>query len=186
MKEPPRTTITLLAQIVNLIDRHAFQEIVNELEADKYSKGYTAWDQLIWMLLCQLGDCHSIRDISNILASLQGNLNHMKLSRPPSKSTIAYQNSKRNSDVFKRLYFKLRALLGQQQGIRGTLPCLHRKINLLDSSTSRSLLMPFPGPAIQARREPLSCTRCFRLSNKCPPAFAFLRARCRIAKPHTR
>ncbi len=144
MKEPPRTTITLLAQIVNLIDRHAFQEIVNELEADKYSKGYTAWDQLIWMLLCQLGDCHSIRDISNILASLQGNLNHLKLSRPPSKSTIAYQNSKRNSDVFKRLYFKLRALLGQQQGIRGTLPCLHRKINLLDSSTITLPLNAFP------------------------------------------
>ncbi len=53
MKEPPRATVTLLAQIVNLIDQHAFMEIVNELEADKYSKGYTAWHQLIWMLLCQ-------------------------------------------------------------------------------------------------------------------------------------
>ena len=56
-----------------------------------------------------------VRDISNGLRqrSATGNLNHLGIKTAPSKSSISYQNGKRDVDLFKDLYFKLLEQLGQ-------------------------------------------------------------------------
>ena len=43
-----------------------------------------------------------------------GNLNHLGIKTAPSKSSISYQNGKRDADLFKDVYFKLLEQLGQQ------------------------------------------------------------------------
>ncbi|MEE1542933.1 MAG: DUF4372 domain-containing protein [Paludibacteraceae bacterium] len=55
---------------------------------------------------CQFSCCDSVRDISNGLKSATGNLNHLGISRAPYKSTVAYQNSNRNS-VFRYILHML-------------------------------------------------------------------------------
>lgn len=102
-----RTKITLLSQILGLIDKTEFKKIVCSRESDKHSKGINTWTHLVSMLFMQLAHAKSLRDISNGLRSATGDLNHMEVPRAPSKSTISYMNKNRDYRVFQDLYYKL-------------------------------------------------------------------------------
>lgn len=101
---------TLLSQILGLIDRNIFKNLVRKHKSDKHSKGIDTWTHFVSMLFMQLADTTSLRDISNGLRSITGNLNHLGVDKAPSKSSLSYLNKHRSYDVFKDLYF---ALLGQ-------------------------------------------------------------------------
>jgi hypothetical protein len=66
------------------------------------------------MLFCHFAKSTSVRDISNGLRSATGNLNHLGVRRAPSKSSISYQNERRDANLFKELYYSLLNRLGQQ------------------------------------------------------------------------
>ena len=86
-------------------------------------------------MFCQFSGCDSVRDISNGLNSANGNLNHLGICRAPSKSTVAYQNTKRDSGVFRRIFYALLAHFGQQTIWQRTRFRFKMRIKLLDSST---------------------------------------------------
>lgn len=88
--------ITLFAQVIGKMPKENIRKIIRTARTDKHCKGYDAWSQLVSMIFCQFSYCDSVRDISNGLKSATGNLNHLGISRAPSKSTIAYQNANRN------------------------------------------------------------------------------------------
>jgi len=77
----PRPKITLFSQVLQMIDRVSFQQIVNKHESDKHSKGINSWTHFVAMLFMQMSDCHSLRDISMGLRSATGNLHHMGVQR---------------------------------------------------------------------------------------------------------
>ena len=86
------------------------------------------------MVFCQFSGCDSVRDISNGLKSATGNLNHLGISRAPSKSTVSYQNTNRDSDVSRDIFYAVYKYFGQQgwgsrKGFRFKMP-----IKLLDST----------------------------------------------------
>jgi hypothetical protein len=87
------------------------------------------------MLFCQFAKSTSLRDISNGLRSATGNLNHLGISRAPSKSTISYQNKNRDWTLFKDYYYELLNRLGQQAGFKQVKFKIKSKIFLLDSTT---------------------------------------------------
>lgn len=70
--------------------------------------------QPISMTFCLFSCCDSVRDISNGLKSTTGNLNHLEISRAPSKSMIAYQNINRDSSVFRDIFYMLYHYFGLQ------------------------------------------------------------------------
>ena len=127
--------IALFAQIISKLDRSSFNKLVREKQTDKHNKGYDSWTHLVSMLFCQFAKSQSVRDISNGLRSATGNLNHLGVSKAPSKSTISYQNKNRNHEVFKEYYFKLLNSLGQQPEFKQTKFRIKSKIFLLDSTT---------------------------------------------------
>ena len=43
------------AQVLELIDRGGFGQVVRELKAERGAKGFRCWDQFVAMLFCQLG-----------------------------------------------------------------------------------------------------------------------------------
>ena len=106
--------ITLFAQAIGRLPKECIRKIIREEKTDKHSKGYDTWNQFISMMFCQFSGCDSVRDISNGLNSANGNLNHLGICRAPSKSTVAYQNAKRDSGVFRRIFYALLAHFGQQ------------------------------------------------------------------------
>jgi hypothetical protein len=90
---------------------------------------------MISMLFCQFVKSQSVRDISNGLRSATGNLNHLGLSKSPSKSTVSYQNKRRDWELFKDYYFELLSSLGKEVGFKQVKFRIKSKIFLLDSST---------------------------------------------------
>ena len=108
--------ITLFAQTIAQLPRQTIRKIIREAQTDKHNKGYDTWSQLISMVFCQFSNCDSVRDISNGLKSATGNLNHLGISRAPSKSTVAYQNAHRDCSVFRDIFYRLYQHFGQQAG----------------------------------------------------------------------
>ena len=127
--------ITLFAQAIGKLPKECIRKIIREEKTDKHSKGYDTWSQFISMMFCQFSGCDSVRDISNGLNSANGNLNHLGICRAPSKSTVAYQNAKRDSGVFRRIFYALLAHFGQQAVWQRTRFRFKMPIKLLDSST---------------------------------------------------
>lgn len=106
--------ITLFAQAIGKLPKENIRKIIRTAGTDKHCKVYDTWSQLVSMVFCQFSCCDSVRDISNGLKSATGNLNHLGISRAPSKSTVAYQNSNRSSSVFRDIFYMLYQHFGQQ------------------------------------------------------------------------
>jgi hypothetical protein len=129
------TNITLFSQIISKIDRASFKKLVKKYNSDKHQKGFDSWSHLVSMLFSQFANSQSLRDISNGLRSATGNLNHLGVSRAPSKSNLSYQNKNRNWELFRDFYYVLLKSLGQQAGFKQVKFRIKSKIFLLDSST---------------------------------------------------
>jgi hypothetical protein len=99
--------LTLFAQIISKLDRQKFNFYVKSKNTDKHNKGYNSWSHLVSMLFCQFAKSQSVRDISNGLRSATGNLNHLGIQKAPSKSTISYQNERRDFNLFRDYYYYL-------------------------------------------------------------------------------
>ena len=88
--------ITLFSQIIKRLNRSSFNKLVKKRQTDKHNKGFNSWTHLVSMLFCQFSKSQSVRDISNGLRSATGNLNHLGVEKAPSKSTLSYQNKRRD------------------------------------------------------------------------------------------
>ena len=127
--------ITLFGQIIQKIDRRLFKKQVTEHKTDKHQKGFDSWSHLISMLFCHFAKSQSLREISNGLRSITGNLNHLGNVHPPTKSNLSYQNKHRTCNLFRDYYYALLKQLGQQAGFKQVKFRIKSKIFLLDAST---------------------------------------------------
>ncbi|HQK84478.1 MAG TPA: IS4 family transposase [Atribacter sp.] len=134
-KQPAMTKISLFSQIISLLPRNSFDRLANKYQTDKSNKGINSWTHLVFMLFCHIGQASSVRDISNGLRSITGNLNHLGLGCAPSKSAISYINKHRNWQLFKDYYNDLlEHFQSQHTFIRSRLTRLRRKIFILDAT----------------------------------------------------
>jgi len=129
------TNYTLFSQIIGLVDRKYFKELVSEKDTDKYCKGFDSWSHLVSMLFCHFARSLSVRDISNGLRSATGNLNHLGMKSAPSKSSVSYQNQQRDFSLFQDFYFGFAKRLGQQLNSKRTKLKIKAPVYLLDSTT---------------------------------------------------
>ena len=126
--------ITLFAQAIATLPKKIIKGIINKSNSDKFCKGFDTWSQLVSMIFCQFANSTSVRDISNGLRSATGNLNHLGIREAPSKSTVAYQNRHRSSNVFKEIYYACLEHLGQHTFGRRKKFKFKNPIKLLDST----------------------------------------------------
>jgi len=127
--------VTLFSQITQLLPKESFKKLVREHGSDKYSKGIDSWTHLVSMLLCHFGQMSSVRDISNGMRSITGNLNHLGVKKAPAKSSVSYINKTRDWRLFRDFYYQLfdhlRSIHNFQQK---SIPRLKKKIFLLDAT----------------------------------------------------
>jgi hypothetical protein len=102
-----KTNLSIFAQIIRLIPRDTIRTTVENHKSDYNSNGINAWTHLVSILYCQFGNCQSIRDISFGLKSATDNLNHLGITRAPSKSAISYINAHRGWTFFRDVYYSL-------------------------------------------------------------------------------
>lgn len=128
--------VTLFSQILQHISRNIFTSVVKKYSTDKHNKGINSWTHLVTMLFSQFAKCQSIRETTNGLLSIVGNLNHLGIQRKsPSKSSLSYINATRDWQMFRELFYLLyedfqnRGYF-QRKKFRG----IKKKIYLLDST----------------------------------------------------
>lgn len=102
-----KPSLSLFAQIVQVIPRAKFARIVRNTASQRHSKGFSSWDQFVAMLFCQFAGSKSLREISDGLAVTCGKLNHLGMSAAPPKSTLAYANAHRPYKMFEQLFYEV-------------------------------------------------------------------------------
>ena len=130
-----RTNISLLAQLLGLVDQINFNKLVKLHQSDKFNKGINTRTHFVSMLFMQLASISSLRDICNGLRSATGDLNHLGVKRAPSKSTLSYINQSRDYKFFEALYYQLSEQLEPSvQRRRQYAKQLKRKVFIMDGS----------------------------------------------------
>ena len=115
--------ITLFSQIINIINRKKFNELVSKYKTDAYIKRINTWSHFVLMILCQFLNIGSIREIVNILQLRRNDLNHLGIqTSPPCKSEISYLNKTRDSKFFEELYYVMYGDLMSKLKDKGIIP----------------------------------------------------------------
>jgi len=166
--------LSLFAQITSLIPRDLFSSIVEKYNGDKYSKGIDSWTHLISMIFCHMGQLSSLRDISNGLRSITGNIVHLGCTQAPSKSSVSYINENRTSKIFEAFYYALAAHIKKQVKFsKPALQQLRRKVYLLDASVISLSLSLYDWAKFRARKGAVKLHLLLDYEG-CLPAFADL------------
>ena len=100
-------TASFFSQLLDLIPRNQFQHAVKAHQAERYSKGFTCWEQFVAMLFCQLAQAHSLREICDGLSCCLGKLIHVGVREAPKRSTLSYANKHRPWQLFERVFYQL-------------------------------------------------------------------------------
>lgn len=100
------TFCSIFSQLLQLFPRWEFQRRVQVTRAERHARGFTCWGQFVAMLFCQLGRAQSLREICDGLASCEGKLAHLGITRP-SRSTLAYANQHRPWELYQQVFLDL-------------------------------------------------------------------------------
>lgn len=98
---------SLFGQMISLISRTKFAELVKKHGSDRHSKGFTSWTHMVSMLFCQLAQAKSLREICKGLQTCVGKLNHLGVGEAPKRSTLSYANANRPWELYKDLFYQL-------------------------------------------------------------------------------
>jgi len=98
---------SLFSQVLSLFPRTEFHNAVRQHRAERYAKGFSCWEQFVAMLFCQLAQAKSLREITSGLACCLGKLQHLGMTRAPSKSTLAYANEHRPWALYETVFGQL-------------------------------------------------------------------------------
>jgi len=160
--------ITMFSQIIQKVDRSIFKKLVTQKQTDKGCKGFDSWTHLVSMLFCHFAKSTSVRDISNGLRSATGNLNHLGIVKAPSKSSISYQNKRRDADLFKELYYSLLKSLGQQAALKRVKLKIKVPVYLLDATVISLCLSMFDWATFRTKKGAIKMHTLLEYDGKLP------------------
>lgn len=94
---------TILGQMLKLFSRYEFQKAVSETGTEYHARGFSSWNHFAAMLFGQLSGQDSLRGIEAGLATQSATLYHAGV-KPIHRSTLAYANEHRSSELFKKIF----------------------------------------------------------------------------------
>jgi hypothetical protein len=97
-------TNTLLGQLLEMVSRSRFNQLVKDSNTEKGEKGFTSWAHFVSMLFAQLSGQSGLRSIEDGINQQQSSLYHLGITRNVKRSTIAYANEKRTQRFMKVFY----------------------------------------------------------------------------------
>ena len=120
--------ISRIQELLKEVPRGAFDRLAREHGADKYSKSFSAWDQLVAMVYAQLSGSVSLREIEAGFNAQRTHHYHLG-THELRRTTLADANARRKPEVFADT---ARSLMGQVgRKVRGSCQDL---LYLLDST----------------------------------------------------
>jgi hypothetical protein len=135
--------MSLFSQIIDIVDRKKFHQLVYRHQSERYAKKFNSWDHFVSMLFCQLAQAKSLREICGGLACCMGKMKHLGMKNAPNKSTLSYANANRPWELFQDLFYE------NLNYCKIAAPGKHKfrfknKLLSLDSSTISLCLTLFP------------------------------------------
>ena len=132
---------TIFRQMLNIISRLDFENIVKKHNGDYRTRTLTCWDQFIHLIFGQFGSRHSLRDIVFSTSTHINKLYHLG-TKAIKRSTLADANNKRPYQIYEELFH----LLLQRVQSMAPKHKLHlpSKLYILDSTTIDLCLQLFP------------------------------------------
>ena len=97
----------IFRQIINLIPKDKFNELVIQCKSDKYYKTFFSWEQLVTMLFGIFSRCDSMGEVCDGMRALAGKLNYLGMESSPAKSTAGDALRDRDEELFRLFYFAL-------------------------------------------------------------------------------
>lgn len=97
---------TIFNQLLKMLPRDRFEQDVARQQANRYTKHFTAWNQLLVNLYAQVSGKKSLRDIETGLKMQQNAWYHMGLTNAV-RSTISYANGKRPYQIAENTFYHL-------------------------------------------------------------------------------
>ena len=97
----------IIGKILTPINRRKFKRIVEKYKGDYSAKKLTCWEQFIAILLGQLGNCTSLREIETAVKFHSNEHYHLGLKGNIARSTLANANEKRNWKIYRDLFYDL-------------------------------------------------------------------------------
>jgi hypothetical protein len=101
---------TILGQMVDLVSRSHFEKQVKEYKTEHGAKGLRSWAQFITMLFGQISNQHGLRSLVQGINSQRNSWYHIgitNIEREMKRSTIAYANATRDSNLYKTVFENL-------------------------------------------------------------------------------
>lgn len=97
---------TVYNQLLHLIPRHQFENLVSQHSGDYYVKYFTCWQQFMTLLYAQIRNKDSLRDIELSLKSQASRWYHIGL-KDIKRSTLSDANSQRSYQIYEGLFYTL-------------------------------------------------------------------------------
>ena len=122
-------------QLMQAISFNKFQKKAKKYDGDKYSKSFTSWHHLQFMIFFQMTGKISIRDGIGTLKSKAKDLYHSGIVTP-SRNNLSHQNSKRDFRIFEETFYDLKhemaekTMIGSRSRFKFKMP-----VKSFDSST---------------------------------------------------
>jgi hypothetical protein len=97
----------IFKQIIKIIPREKFNELVISCKSDKYYKTFFSWEQLVTMLFGIFTRCDSMGEVCDGMRALAGKLNYLGMDCSPPKSTAGDALRDRSEELFRLFYAAL-------------------------------------------------------------------------------
>ena len=94
-------------QVLNFIPRSLVSEVARELGGDHYYKTFKTYEHLVTMLYAVFNQCTCLREVTTGLLAWDRRIQHLGINAHPRRSTISDAKSKRNPDIFEKIYLGL-------------------------------------------------------------------------------
>ena len=142
---------TVLGQILKTVPRLEFEHLAKKVDGKRRSNALSRWSQFVSLVLGQLGNRHSLRDIEAALATQQSQHYHLNIGNV-SRSALARANEKLDPDFYQQLFHKLYQRCQQSGAIPGKKFRFKGKLFSLDGSLIDLSMKVFPWADIAPKK----------------------------------
>ncbi len=135
----------ILSQLLQLVDKHSFKDLVKQKKSDYYYKAFKSWPHFVTMMFGIFSRCDSMAETCEGLRAMSGKLNHLGLDRPPAKSSAGDGLRNRGNEFFEALYCQLTAHYSAFLSDSRTNGLTIKELSIVDSTTIRLFSDIFKG-----------------------------------------
>jgi hypothetical protein len=127
----------IIKQVLDLIDKTRFQQLVIEHKSDRYYKSFKSWSHFVTMMFGIFSRCDSMSEVCEGLRGMRGKLNHLGLEKSPAKSSAGDGLRNRDCAFFEALYYDLTKRYHSFLSDSQTYGLTIKELFIVDSTTIR-------------------------------------------------